>query len=163
MEAPARSLLFFQWKLKIGYAVIFAHKGKSNTPFGTVKGLLLFVCTHNINNAFERRTLQLRWRHACCCCCWTLNTIEPLFTVMVTRSRVVSTGAAIFSSLIDGCLKYKNKEKPKTGPRPGPRLNYEVKNGPKPGPWGVKKSGPGLKCRALSYSSRKTIIKNTEY
>ncbi len=23
-----------------------------------------------------------------------------------------------FSSLIDGCLKYKNKEKPKTGPRP---------------------------------------------
>ncbi len=30
------------------YAVIFAHKGKSNTLFGTVKGLLLFVCTHNI-------------------------------------------------------------------------------------------------------------------
>ncbi len=27
--------------------------------------------------------------------------------------------------LIDGCLKYKNKEKPKTGPRPGPRLNYD--------------------------------------
>ncbi len=32
-----------------GYAVIFAHKGKTNTLFGTVKGLLLFVCTHNIN------------------------------------------------------------------------------------------------------------------
>ncbi len=32
-----------------GYAVIFAHKGKSNTSFITVKGLLLFVCTHNIN------------------------------------------------------------------------------------------------------------------
>ncbi len=57
-----------------------------------------------------------------------------------------------FSSLIDGCLKYKNKEKPKTGPRPGPRLNYDVKIGPKPSPRGVKKSGsvrPGLKCRAL--------------
>ncbi len=33
------------WK----YAVISAHKGKSNTLFGIVKGLLLFVCTHNIN------------------------------------------------------------------------------------------------------------------
>ncbi len=32
------------------YAIIFAHKGKSNTSFGTVKGLLLFVCIHNINN-----------------------------------------------------------------------------------------------------------------
>ncbi len=31
------------------YAVIFAHKGKSNTSFGTVKVLLFFVCTHNIN------------------------------------------------------------------------------------------------------------------
>ncbi len=40
----------------------------------------------------------------------------------------------IFSSLIDGYLKYKNKEKPKTGPRPGPRLNYDVKIGPKPSP-----------------------------
>ncbi len=60
---------------------------------------------------------------------WTLNTVEPLLTV-VARSHVVSTSAAIFSSLIDGCLKYKNKEKPKTGPRPGPRLNYDVKIGP---------------------------------
>ncbi len=34
----------------------------------------------------------------------------------------------IFSSLIDGCLKYKNKEKPKTGPQ----LNYDVNIGPKP-------------------------------
>ncbi len=43
-----------------------------------------------------------------------------------------------FSSLIDGCLKYKHKEKPKTGPRPGPRLNYDVKIGP------IKaRSGPG--------------------
>ncbi len=47
-----------------------------------------------------------------------------------------------FSSLIDGCLKYKNKEKPKTGLRLDPRLNYDVKIGPKPGPRGVKKSGP---------------------
>ncbi len=29
------------------YAVIFSHK--SNTAFGTVKVLLLLVCTHNIN------------------------------------------------------------------------------------------------------------------
>ncbi len=33
----------------IKYAVIFAHKGKNNTFFGTVKGLFVFVCTHNIN------------------------------------------------------------------------------------------------------------------
>ncbi len=26
----------------------FPHKGKSNISFGTVKGLLLFVCIHNI-------------------------------------------------------------------------------------------------------------------
>ncbi len=51
----------------------------------------------------------------------------------------------IFLSLIDGSLKYKNKEKRKTGPRPGPHLNYQVKIGPKPGPRGVNKS----KCRAL--------------
>ncbi len=43
-----------------------------------------------------------------------------------------------FSSLIDGCLKYKHKEKPKTGPRPGPRLNYDVKIGPI-----EARSGPG--------------------
>ncbi len=88
------------------------------------------------------------------CCCWTLNTIEPLS--VTARSRVVSTSTAIFSSLIDGCLKYKNKEKPKTGPRPDPRLNYDVTIGPKPGPRGVKKSGPigaGLKCRALAFPS----------
>ncbi len=42
--ASAITCIFFS-----GYAVIFAHKGKSNTSFGTVKGLLLFVCTHNIN------------------------------------------------------------------------------------------------------------------
>ncbi len=29
----------------------------------------------------------------------------------------------LFSSLIDVCLRFKNKEKPKTGPR----LNYDVK------------------------------------
>ncbi len=33
--------------------VIFAHKGKSNTSFVTVKGLLLFVWTHNINILFS--------------------------------------------------------------------------------------------------------------
>ncbi len=36
------------------YAVLFAHKGKSNTSFGTVKGLLLFVCTRNINKTFYK-------------------------------------------------------------------------------------------------------------
>ncbi len=42
--ASAITCIFFS-----GYGVIFAHKGKSNTSFGTVKGLLVFVCTHNIN------------------------------------------------------------------------------------------------------------------
>ncbi len=88
------------------------------------------------------------------CFCGTLNTVEPLLTV-AAQSRVVSTSAAIFSSQIDECQNCKNKEKPKTGPRPGPRLNYDVKIGPKPGPRGVKKSGPvgpGPKCRALAVS-----------
>ncbi len=75
---------------------------------------------------------------ALCCCCGTLNTVEPLLTAAAARSPVVSISAAIFSSLIDGCLKYKNKEKPKTGPRPDPRLNYDVKIGPI-----EARSGPG--------------------
>ncbi len=38
MEAPEQSIaFFFEWKQ---LAVIFAHKSKSNTSFGTVKGLL---------------------------------------------------------------------------------------------------------------------------
>ncbi len=36
-----------QWK-QIKYSVIVAHKGKNNALFGTVNGLFLFVCTHNI-------------------------------------------------------------------------------------------------------------------
>ncbi len=36
------------------------------------------------------------------------------------RSRVVSTARQIFSSLIDGCLKYKHKEKPKNRPEARP-------------------------------------------
>ncbi len=37
-------------KNNLKYAVIFfLIKGKSNISFGTVKGLLLFVCIHNIN------------------------------------------------------------------------------------------------------------------
>ncbi len=59
-------------------------------------------------HAFERRTIQLRWRLSAAA--GTLNTVEPLFDSRA-RSPVVSTSAAIFSSLIDGCLKYKNKEK----------------------------------------------------
>ncbi len=51
MEAPVPSLAFFSNSgNNLKYTVFFAHKGKSNTSFGTVKGLLLFVCTHNINN-----------------------------------------------------------------------------------------------------------------
>ncbi len=47
-----------------------------------------------------------------------------------------------FITIIDRCLKYKNKEMPKTGPMPRPHLNYDVKIGPKLGPRGLKKSGP---------------------
>ncbi len=36
-------------QLKIRRVISFSHKGKSNISFGTVKGLLLFVCIHNIN------------------------------------------------------------------------------------------------------------------
>ncbi len=43
---PARSLAFVSVD---SYAVVFAHKGKSNASFGTVNELLLFVCTHNID------------------------------------------------------------------------------------------------------------------
>ncbi len=51
MEAQVPYLAFFSNSgNNLKYAVFFAHKGKSNTSFGTVKGLLLFVCTHNINN-----------------------------------------------------------------------------------------------------------------
>ncbi len=67
------------------------------------------------------------------CCCGTLNTIEPLLT-----AARFPPARQFFSSLIDGCLKYKHKEKPKTGPRPGPRLNYDVKIGPI-----EARSGPG--------------------
>ncbi len=45
METPAQSIALFS--METTYAVIFAHKGKSNTSFVTVK--FLFVCTHNIN------------------------------------------------------------------------------------------------------------------
>ncbi len=47
MEPAAQSIAIFL--METAYAVTFAHKGKSNTSFGTIKGLLLFVCTHNIN------------------------------------------------------------------------------------------------------------------
>ncbi len=64
---------------------------------------------------------------------------------VTARSRVVSTSAAIFSSLIDGCLKYNNKEEPKTGQRFGPCLDYDVNTGPKPSPRDVKKSESDFK------------------
>ncbi len=43
---------FFSYsKNNLKYAVwfFFSHKDKSNISFWTVKGLLLFVCIHNIN------------------------------------------------------------------------------------------------------------------
>ncbi len=42
---------FFSYsKNNLKYAVwFFSHKGKSNISFGTVNGLLLFVCIPNIN------------------------------------------------------------------------------------------------------------------
>ncbi len=40
------------------------------------------------------------------------------------------------------CLKYKDKEKPKTGPWPGPHLKYGVNIGPKPHPRDIKKLEP---------------------
>ncbi len=50
MEAPVLSLAFFSNRGNNSkYTFNLAHKGKSNTSFRTVKGLLLFVCTHNIN------------------------------------------------------------------------------------------------------------------
>ncbi len=52
MEAPAQSIAFFS--IETTFGLIFAHKGKSNTSFGTVKGLLLFLCTHNINKTFYK-------------------------------------------------------------------------------------------------------------
>ncbi len=39
---------FYYSKNNLKYA-FFPHKGKSNISFWTVKGLLLFVCIHNIN------------------------------------------------------------------------------------------------------------------
>ncbi len=71
-----------------------------------------FAASFSLLRAFKRRTLQLRWRQAHGC--GTLNTVK--FSI-AARSRVVSTSAANFSSLIYGCLKYKNKEKRKTGLR----------------------------------------------
>ncbi len=49
MEAEAHLAFFLDCGNNLKYAIIFAHKGKSNTSFGTVKGLFLFVCTHDIN------------------------------------------------------------------------------------------------------------------
>ncbi len=46
MEAPVQSIAL-NVSMETTYAVIFAHKGKSNTVSGTIKNL--FVCTHNIN------------------------------------------------------------------------------------------------------------------
>ncbi len=52
MQAPAQSIAIFS--METTYTVIFDHKSKSNTSFVTVKGLLLFVCTHNVNKTFYK-------------------------------------------------------------------------------------------------------------
>ncbi len=52
MEAPAQLIAFFFNGNNL--RLIFALKSKSNTSFGTVKDLLLFVCTHNINKTFYK-------------------------------------------------------------------------------------------------------------
>ncbi len=41
------------------------------------------------------------------------------------------TVAGLFPLKPKRCLKYKDEEKPKTGPRTGLRLNYDVNIGPK--------------------------------
>lgn len=38
-----------------------------------------------------------------------------------------------------GKKKRIKKKKPKTGPKPSPRMSYDVKIGPKPGPRGLNK------------------------
>ncbi len=47
-----QSIAFFS--METTDAVIFASKSKSNTSFVTVKGLVLFVCTYNINKTFYK-------------------------------------------------------------------------------------------------------------
>ncbi len=86
---------------------------------------------------FERRTLQLRWRLSL-----LLRDTKHRRAALDSRGSMVSCcfhqRRNFFSSLIDGCLKYKHKEKPKTGPRPDPHLNYDVEIGPI-----EARSGPG--------------------
>ncbi len=48
------------FSMETTYAVIFAPKSKSNTSFVTVKGLLLFVCTNNINKTFYKIKKTMR-------------------------------------------------------------------------------------------------------
>ncbi len=54
MEAPEQTLaFFFSGNLRL---IFFSDKDKSNTSFGTVKDLLLFVCTHIINKTCFYKT-----------------------------------------------------------------------------------------------------------
>ncbi len=109
-----------------------------------------FAASFSLLHAFERRTLQLRWWHS------LLQRDTKHHWVSLTLLCCFHQRGNFFSALFDGCLKYINKEKPKTDPRPGPLLNFNVKIIPKPGPRDVKKSGPvrhGLKCRALAFNS----------
>ncbi|KAI2654664.1 Microtubule-associated serine/threonine-protein kinase 4 [Labeo rohita] len=70
---------------------------------------------------------------------WKLHYSEPLIWMWCgIRPPPYSGGSGprvqifFFINIIGGCLKSKKKVKNKTGPNPGPHLNYDVKTGPKP-------------------------------
>ncbi len=77
--------------------------------------------------------------------------------LLVSRSSQSQHGLVLFpparqkkSSLIDGFLKYKNREKPKTGPRPGPARIWTMTWKLARSPGRKKVWTEGLKCRDLA-------------
>ncbi len=98
-------LLFFS-----GYAIIFAHKGKSNTSFGTVNGLLLFVCTHNINKTLcfykIKKTImcflpsRLEQEHF---------TKEPKLTEYMLHTDMINISIERFKLLLEEIKQIENK------------------------------------------------------
>ncbi len=61
----------------------------------------------------------------------TSPTLYPLEPRLPSSSQSWQHGLLLFPPERQFFFKYKNKEKRKTGLRPGPRLNYDVKIGPK--------------------------------
>ncbi len=100
-----------------------------NKIYRYIKIILWYI--YNINISIESFKLLLK----------EINQIKNknFFIIIIIRDALFSIGASneeianqdlhlcdtdtenFFSSLIDGCLKYKNKEKHKIGPKPGPR------------------------------------------